>query len=55
MGMIKYKKEPFMKVEEVLMKVKSGELSIKEAAAFFRRQSFEEMDYAKPDVQRSVR
>lgn len=44
-----------MEAEEVLLKVKSGELSIDEALAFFKKQSFEEMDYAKPDTQRRLR
>ena len=44
-----------MKAEEVLKKVKSGEMSIEEAMAFFRRHTFDEMEYAKPDIQRELR
>ena len=44
-----------MKAEEVLKKVKSGEMSIQEAMAFFRRHTFDEMEYAKPDIQRELR
>lgn len=44
-----------MEVQEILKKVKSGEVSVEEAEKFFRRQPFEEMGYAKLDMHRRVR
>ncbi len=44
-----------MESEEILKKVRSGEMSVEEAMKHFRKQPFEEMDYAKPDIHRSVR
>lgn len=44
-----------MQSRDVLEKVKSGELSIDEALAFFKKRSFEEMEFAKPDMQRELR
>ncbi len=44
-----------METNEVLNKVKSGEMSVEEAEAYFRRQPFEEMGYAKLDMHRKVR
>lgn len=36
-----------METQEVLKKVKTGEISVEDAELFFRRQPFEEMGYAK--------
>lgn len=44
-----------MEVNEVLLKVKSGEMSIEEAESFFRREPFEELGYAKLDTHRKLR
>lgn len=44
-----------MEVQEILLKLKSGELSIEEAEGYLRRQPFEEMGYAKVDTHRKVR
>lgn len=44
-----------METREVLQKVRNGELSIKDAELFFRRQPFEEMGYAKLDRHRKIR
>lgn len=44
-----------MKTQEILKKVKNGDLTIEEAELFFRRQPFEEMGYAKLDTHRKVR
>lgn len=44
-----------METQEILKKVKTGELSVEEAALFFRRQPFEEMGYAKLDTHRKIR
>lgn len=44
-----------METHEVLQKVKSGDLTVEEAEAFFRRQPFEEMGYAKLDMHRKIR
>ncbi|KAF5088666.1 Pyridinium-3,5-biscarboxylic acid mononucleotide synthase [anaerobic digester metagenome] len=44
-----------MKTQEILKKVKTGEISVEEAALFFRRQPFEEMGYAKLDTHRKMR
>ena len=44
-----------MKAEEILKNVKSGDISIEEALVFFKKHTFEEMEYAKPDIQRELR
>lgn len=44
-----------MDTHEVLQKVKSGEWSIEEAESFFKREPFEEMEYAKLDTHRKMR
>lgn len=44
-----------METQEVLKKVKSGEMTIEEAEQFFRREPFEEMGYAKLDTHRKLR
>lgn len=44
-----------MEVNDILTKVKSGEISVEEAEAYFRRKPFEEMGYAKLDMHRKVR
>lgn len=44
-----------MEVQEILLKLKSGEISIEVAEGYLRRQPFEEMGYAKVDTHRKVR
>lgn len=44
-----------METHEILEKVKSGEISVEEAERFFKRQPFEEMEYAKLDMHRKIR
>lgn len=44
-----------MEAHEVLEKVRQGEMSVKEAEAYFRRQPFEDMGYAKLDTHRKLR
>lgn len=44
-----------MEVQEILQKVKNGEMSVEEAEGFLRRQPFDEMGYAKLDTHRKVR
>ncbi|URN84252.1 nickel pincer cofactor biosynthesis protein LarB [Acetobacterium wieringae] len=44
-----------METQEILKKVKTGEISVEEAELFFRRQPFEEMGYAKLDHHRKMR
>ena len=44
-----------METQEILKKVKTGEITVEEAELFFRRQPFEEMGYAKLDTHRKVR
>ncbi|MDD3402559.1 MAG: nickel pincer cofactor biosynthesis protein LarB [Hespellia sp.] len=44
-----------MEANEVLMKVKSGEMSVEEAEEYFRREPFEELGYAKLDTHRKIR
>ena len=44
-----------METQEILKKVKTGEISVEEAELFFRRQPFEEMGYAKLDMHRKMR
>ncbi|WP_300276897.1 nickel pincer cofactor biosynthesis protein LarB [Peptacetobacter sp.] len=44
-----------MDTNEILRKVKNGEISIEEAEKFFRKQPFEELGYAKLDTHRKVR
>lgn len=44
-----------METQEVLRKVKSGEMTVEEAEQFFRREPFEEMGYAKLDTHRKLR
>lgn len=44
-----------METHEILEKVKSGEISVEEAEGFFRRQPFEELEYAKLDMHRKIR
>ena len=44
-----------MEAHEVLEKVRQSEMSVKEAEAYFRRQPFEDMGYAKLDTHRKLR
>lgn len=44
-----------METHEILEKVKSGEISVEEAEGFFKRQPFEELNYAKLDMHRKIR
>lgn len=44
-----------MDVQDILWKVKGGELSVDEAEKYLRRQPFEEMGYAKLDMHRRIR
>jgi len=44
-----------MEVQEILKKLKVGEISIEEAEGYLRRQPFEDMGYAKVDTHRKVR
>lgn len=44
-----------METQEVLRKVKNGEMTVEEAEQFFRREPFEEMGYAKLDTHRKLR
>lgn len=44
-----------MNAQEVLELVQEGKLSVSEAESFFKRQPFEEMDFAKLDMHRKVR
>ena len=44
-----------MDAREILEQVKTGALSVEEAEGYFRRQPFEEYDYAKLDSHRAVR
>lgn len=44
-----------MNTQEILKKVKTGEISIAEAEAFFRKQPIEELGFAKLDNHRKVR
>lgn len=42
-------------LHEMLLKVKSGEISLEQAEGYLRRRPFEELGYAKPDTHRRVR
>lgn len=44
-----------METNEVLWKVKNGEMSVEEAEEYFRREPFEELGYAKLDTHRKLR
>ncbi len=44
-----------MDAQEVLIKYKNGELSLEEAEGYFRREPFEELEYAKLDSHRKLR
>lgn len=44
-----------MQIEELLNKVRSGELDVKEASAMLRKEPYVELDYAKLDTHRAVR
>ena len=44
-----------MNTREILEKVKSGELPVEEAQAYFSREPFEELGYAKLDTHREIR
>lgn len=44
-----------METHEILEKVRSGEISVEEAEGYFRRQPFEDMEYAKLDFHRKMR
>ena len=44
-----------MNTREILEKVKSGEMPVEEAQAYFSRQPYEELGYAKLDTHREVR
>lgn len=53
-GIVK-KKGRHMEIYEILKQVKTGEMSVKEAEQYLRREPFEEMGYAKLDVHRKLR
>lgn len=44
-----------MNTREMLEKVKTGEISVEDAESYFRREPFEEMEYAKLDTHRKTR
>lgn len=44
-----------METHEILEKVKNGQISVEEAEAYFKRQPFEELEYAKLDMHRKIR
>ena len=44
-----------MDVRDMLKKVQSGDISIEEAESFFRKQPFENMDFARLDTHREIR
>ncbi len=44
-----------MEVRKVLERVQAGTLSVEEAEKYFRRQAFEELGYAKLDLNREIR
>lgn len=44
-----------MELRDMLKKVKSGEVSLEEAEKYFARKPFEDMGYAKLDMQREIR
>ncbi len=44
-----------MDAQEVLIRYKNGELSLEEAEGYFRREPFEELEYAKLDFDRKLR
>lgn len=44
-----------MDTREILEKVKTGEISVEDAESYFRREPFEEMEYAKLDTHRRTR
>lgn len=45
----------FMEAREILRRFKEGEISLEEAEHYFRKQPFEEMEYAKLDTHREIR
>ncbi len=44
-----------MELRELLEKVRTGEITVNEAASYLRREPFEEMGYAKLDMHREIR
>lgn len=44
-----------MEAKDILEKVKSGEVSVEEAEAYFRRKPYEELGFAKIDTHRKIR
>ncbi len=44
-----------MDTREILEQVRSGQMSVNDAAAYFRRQPLEELGYAKLDTHRKLR
>lgn len=44
-----------METREILDKVKNGEISVEDAEAFFKKQPYEELGYAKIDSHREIR
>lgn len=44
-----------MDIQKILEKVKNGEVSVKEAREYLRREPFEEMGFAKLDTHRKLR
>jgi len=44
-----------LEAREVLEQVRSGGISVEEAEKYFKKQSYEEMGYAKLDSQREIR
>ena len=51
----RFGKEVKMDAREVLVKYKNGEMSLDEAELYFRREPFEELEYAKLDTHRKLR
>ena len=44
-----------MKAKDVLEQVKQGKLSVEEAEAFFKREPYEDLGFAKLDMHRATR
>ena len=44
-----------MEARNILEQVKNGQLSVKEAERYFKREPFEELGYAKLDSHREIR
>lgn len=48
-------KGDIMETREVLEQLKNGQISVEEAESFFKRQPYEEMEFAKLDMHRKIR